>query len=197
MDAEQRRKDRPSVRERVLAAAFELYAAQGVRDTGIEELLARSDVAKASFYRHFASKDELGLVYLERLYQERQKELAAAVQAAGEGPMALLGVFDVYAELFRAHVPEARSFIHVLMELGPEHRLGKACIHYSALLREDIARFAAERGIPDPVGFAAELQTLIKGSIVSSAEGESEAAELGRRLGRLVVEAHLREQPEK
>ncbi|HKU09884.1 MAG TPA: TetR/AcrR family transcriptional regulator [Sinomonas sp.] len=197
MNAEQRRKDRPSVRERILAAAFELYAAHGVRDTGIEELLARSEVAKASFYRHFASKDELGLVYLERLYQERRIELAEAVRAAGDGPMALLAVFDIYAQLFRTRVPEARSFIHVLMELGPEHRLGKACIHYSALLREDLARFAAERGISDPVEFAAELQTLIKGTIVSSTEGDEDAAELGRRLGRLVVEAHLREEPEK
>ncbi|WP_334173613.1 TetR/AcrR family transcriptional regulator [Sinomonas sp.] len=193
MDAVQKDKDRPGVRERVLAAAFELYATKGVRETGIEELLARSEVAKASFYRHFASKDELGLAYLERLYLERREELAAAVRAAGEGPMAVLGVFDVYAELFRAHVPEARSFIHVLMELGPEHRLGKACIHYSALLQEDLARFADERGIPDPVGFAAELQTVIKGAIVSSAEGDGTAAELGRRLGRLVVEAHLRQ----
>ncbi len=188
----QRDKDRPGVRERVLAAAFELYATKGVRDTGVEELLARSDVAKASFYRHFASKDELGLAYLERLYQERREELAAAVRAAGEGPAGLLGVFDVYAELFRAKVPEARSFIHVLMELGPEHRLGKACIHYSALLRADLARSAAERGIPEPDEFAAEIQTLIKGAIVSAAEGDEAAAELGRRLGKLVVEAHLR-----
>lgn len=185
-------RDRPGVRERVLAAAFELYATKGVRDTGVEELLARSEVAKASFYRHFASKDELGLAYLERLYQERREELTGAVLAAGDGPMAVLGVFDVYADLFHANVPEARSFIHVLMELGPEHRLGKACIHYSALLREDLARFAAERGIPEPARFAAELQTLIKGAIVSYAEGDAAAAEVGRRLGRLVVEEHLR-----
>jgi AcrR family transcriptional regulator len=52
------------VRERILTVAYELFARRGVRDVGVNELISRSGVAKASFYRHFASKDELVLAFL-------------------------------------------------------------------------------------------------------------------------------------
>jgi AcrR family transcriptional regulator len=54
------------VRERILTVAYELFARRGVRGVGVNELISRSGVAKASFYRHFASKDELVLAFLER-----------------------------------------------------------------------------------------------------------------------------------
>ena len=51
--------------DRILAAAYELFSTRGVRDVGVNELIERSGVAKATFYRHFPSKDSLVFAFLE------------------------------------------------------------------------------------------------------------------------------------
>ena len=53
-------------RDRILQVADRLFYAEGVRATGTEKIMAISDVAKATFYRHFESKDALVLAYLEK-----------------------------------------------------------------------------------------------------------------------------------
>ena len=52
-------------RARILEAADRLFYTEGVRATGTEKIMAESGVAKATFYRHFDSKDNLVLAYLE------------------------------------------------------------------------------------------------------------------------------------
>ena len=52
-------------RARILAVADRLFYADGVRATGTEKIMAIAEVAKATFYRHFESKDALVLAYLE------------------------------------------------------------------------------------------------------------------------------------
>jgi AcrR family transcriptional regulator len=52
-------------RERILKVADHLFYAEGVRATGTEKIMAIAEVAKATFYRHFESKDALVLAYLE------------------------------------------------------------------------------------------------------------------------------------
>ncbi len=53
-------------RARILEAAERLFYTDGIRATGTEKIMAVSDVAKATFYRHFESKDALVLAYLDR-----------------------------------------------------------------------------------------------------------------------------------
>lgn len=52
-------------RSRILQVADQLFYAEGVRATGTEKIMAGADVAKATFYRHFESKDALVLAYLD------------------------------------------------------------------------------------------------------------------------------------
>jgi len=52
-------------RERIMEVADRLFYADGVRATGTEKIMSISEVAKATFYRHFESKDALVLAYLE------------------------------------------------------------------------------------------------------------------------------------
>jgi len=52
-------------RARILAVADRLFYAEGVRATGTEKIMSIAEVAKATFYRHFQSKDALVLAYLE------------------------------------------------------------------------------------------------------------------------------------
>jgi AcrR family transcriptional regulator len=52
-------------RARILAVADRLFYVEGVRATGTEKIMSVAEVAKATFYRHFESKDALVLAYLE------------------------------------------------------------------------------------------------------------------------------------
>ena len=52
-------------RQRILEVADRLFYAEGVRATGTEKIMSIAEVAKATFYRHFKSKDALVLAYLE------------------------------------------------------------------------------------------------------------------------------------
>jgi|SRR5262245_7167793 len=58
-----------SARERILDSAYELFSHRGIRAVGIDEIRERADVAKATLYRHFASKDDLVLAFLDRREQ--------------------------------------------------------------------------------------------------------------------------------
>jgi AcrR family transcriptional regulator len=60
---ETQRKSDP--RARILEVADRLFYADGVRATGTEKIMSIAEVAKATFYRHFESKDALVLAYLE------------------------------------------------------------------------------------------------------------------------------------
>lgn len=56
---------RSDPRERILHVADHLFYVEGIRATGTEKIMSLSEVAKATFYRHFESKDALVLAYLE------------------------------------------------------------------------------------------------------------------------------------
>ncbi len=51
-------------RKRILEVADRLFYTEGVRATGTEKIMSIAEVAKATFYRHFESKDALVLAYL-------------------------------------------------------------------------------------------------------------------------------------
>ena len=55
---------RPAARERLLAAAAQLFDARGINVTGIDEIIERAGVAKASLYNNFSGKDDLVAAYL-------------------------------------------------------------------------------------------------------------------------------------
>src|SRR5688500_20041901 len=57
-------------RERILRAADELFYAKGIRNVGIDEIIAHAGVAKASLYKHFESKDLLVLAWVRQRHDE-------------------------------------------------------------------------------------------------------------------------------
>ena len=67
-------------RERILESAYELFSRHGLRAVGIDEVIDRASVAKATLYRHFASKDELVLEFLRR--REDAREISTRPSAA-------------------------------------------------------------------------------------------------------------------
>ena len=192
MSATSQSPSRTDARERILATAYELFSRRGIRAVGIDEIIETAGVAKATLYRHFASKDDLVLAFLQRRedvwthgWVERE-----ARGRAGDPRDQLLAIFDIFDEWFHSEDFEASVFINVLFEMGPSHRTGRASIHYLENVRGVVAAIAGEAGLRDPKGFARSWHILMQGSIVCAAEGDLAAAERARAMGRALIEQH-------
>jgi AcrR family transcriptional regulator len=179
-------------RERILDAAYELFSRRAIRDVGVDEVIERAGVAKATLYRHFSSKDDLVIAFLER--REERWTLAwveAEARRRGTTPEEqLLAIFEVFDEWFQRDDFEACSFINVLLEMGPAHPAGQASVRHLANIRTVVARLADEAALRDPESFARSWHILMKGSIVSATEGDAQAAERAQSMARLLIEQH-------
>jgi AcrR family transcriptional regulator len=80
------------VKEKILAAAFDLFLSQGVAVTTIEEICDRADVANRTFFNHFATRQDM----IRALAEQRLVNLHDVMfDRADEAiPMRLIGVFD-------------------------------------------------------------------------------------------------------
>jgi AcrR family transcriptional regulator len=180
------------MRSRIVDSAYDLFARRGIRDVGINELISNSGVAKATFYRHFASKDELVLAFLQKRDQVWTVNtiLAEARRRADTPEQQLLAIFDVFTDWFHRTDFEACSFINVLLEMGATHPLGRASIDYLAKIRGHVKQLAEEAGLEETDDFSRSWHILMKGSIISAAEGDLDAAQRARRLGQWLIEDH-------
>ena len=183
---------RAEPRERILESAYELFSRRGVRGVGVDEVIRRSGVAKATLYRHFPSKDNLVLAFLERRESRWSREwLETEARRRGSTPEErLLAIFDVFDEWFRRDDFEACSFINVLLEMGVRHPIGKASVVHLENIRSIVRRLGEEAGLRDLDSFARSWHILMKGSIVSAAEGDTEAAQRAKGLARFLLEQH-------
>jgi AcrR family transcriptional regulator len=181
-----------SARERILDASYELFSQRGIRGVGINEVIERAGVATATLYRHFPSKDSLVLAFLETREQRWTHGLVeAGAQRRGSDPEArLLAIFDVFDVWFHRDDFEACSFINVLLEVGREHPAGDASVEHLDHIRSIVRRFADEAGLRDTESFARSWHILMKGSIVSAAEGDVVAAQRGKAMARLLIDEY-------
>jgi AcrR family transcriptional regulator len=182
-----------AARERILETAYELFSHRGVHDVGIDELIERAGVAKATLYRHFPSKDDLVLAFLEQREQLwTYGWVEAEARRRGETPEEqLLAIFDLFDEWFHRDDFEGCSFVNVLLEFANlDHPIGRASADYLENIRSVVRTLALEARLRDPHTFALSWHILMKGSIVQAAEGDRDAAKRAQALGRLLIEQH-------
>ena len=106
--------NRPA-RERILVTAHDLFYREGIRATGIDRIIAESGVTKVTFYRHFPSKNDLILEYLEYRHRQWMEWFTDALQRHGESAEAIL---PVLSEWFSSKKYRGCAFINAVGELG-------------------------------------------------------------------------------
>jgi AcrR family transcriptional regulator len=185
---------RPSgARQRILDNAYELFSRRGIRAVGVEEVISRAAVAKATLYRHFPSKKDLVLAFLEEreLRWTRQFVEAGVKERGRSAEERLLAIFDVFDDWFQREDYEGCSFINVLLETGDrEHPIGSASARYLANIRAIVRELAEQAGLRDPEAFALSWHLLMKGAIVQAAEGDRQAAQRAKAIARLLLDQY-------
>lgn len=186
--------ERAKARERILEAAYDLFSSRGIRAVGTEEVLERAGVAKSTLYRHFSSKEDLVLAFLQRREHRWTREFVEAeARRRGSTPRErLLAIFDVFDEWFHRNDFEGCSFINVLLEMADlDSPLGRASAAHLEYIRSVVRKMAEEAGVQDAETFAHSWHILMKGSIVAAGEGDVLAAKRARAMGEDLLDRYL------
>lgn len=151
-------------RERILAAAHGLFYRDGIRATGIDRVIAESGVAKLTFYRQFASKDDLVLAFLAFRHERWMAWFADALARHG-GTVA--AIVPALAEWFASDDYRGCAFINSVGELGP---VSPEVVQAARGHKQDMAAAvqALMRPSPRRAAIAQALALAIDGAIVQS-----------------------------
>ncbi len=157
----------PSARERLLAAANELFYAEGVHTVGIDRVIERAGVAKASLYNTFGSKDELVRAYLEQRHAVTAARITRYLERYADPRDRLLGVFEAQGELFAETGFRGCAFASASAE-SPGAAVSRAADDYRGWVRGLLTSLAGEAGAPDPDRLGRQLHMLYDGASLSA-----------------------------
>jgi AcrR family transcriptional regulator len=159
---------KPSARDRLLDAADELFYAEGIHTVGIDRVIERAGVAKASLYSAFGSKEELVRAYLTRRMHSRQARVSAAI-AVHEAPRdKILAIFDNLGEVARTNSFRGCAFINATAESPRGSAADEVTTALREWLRALLVDLATQAGAADPHLLARQLVVLYDGTIIGS-----------------------------
>ncbi|HWA66165.1 MAG TPA: TetR/AcrR family transcriptional regulator [Mycobacteriales bacterium] len=182
--------DRGTARERLLAAADELFYEHGVHTVGIDTVIARAGVAKASLYSSFGSKDALIEAYLLRRYEERNERVRQGVAKHQDPRSKMLAVFDVADAAIAKPSYRGCAFINASAEGLPGGVEEAVSAKARGWLRELFTELAAEAGIKEAKALGEQLGMLYDGAIVSARlDRKKKAAQCAKAAAAVLIDA--------
>ena len=182
--------ERRSARERLLAAADELFYEGSIHTVGIDRVIERAGVAKASLYDSFGSKEELVRAYLQARQEARKGRITARLATCATPRDRLLGVFDAMEEVMAAPGFRGCAFNRAAAESKAGTPVKAACDDARGWMRELFTGLARDAGAADPEHLASQLVLLYDGAAVSAQMGAgSSAAVAAREMAALMLDA--------
>ncbi|HTJ69539.1 MAG TPA: TetR/AcrR family transcriptional regulator [Actinospica sp.] len=183
---------KPSARERLLAAADELFYREGVHTVGIDRVIEHAGVAKASLYNTFGSKEALIRAYLDKRHTSVLDRIAVHLERYDSPREKLLGIFEVQSAMFSAPRYRGCAFIAATAESESGGQAEAASDAFRAELRALMADLAAQAGIADAQGFARKLHLLYDGGSVSARmDRDPSIAIVAREAAATLIDAAL------
>ncbi|WP_433828180.1 TetR/AcrR family transcriptional regulator [Actinoplanes sp. CA-015351] len=180
---------RRSARDRLLDAADELFYAEGVHVVGIDRVIERAGVAKASLYSTFGSKDELVRAYLQRRHEARRIRITTGLERFGNPRDRLLGVFDLLAETAARPGYRGCAFYNASAESDPAGVVQEEADTTRAWTRALFVDLARDAGARDPEALAAQLVILYDGSNAGARlDRGPQAATLARAMAAVLLD---------
>jgi AcrR family transcriptional regulator len=185
--------DRRPARERLLAAADALFYEEGVNLVGIDRVIERAGVAKASLYDCFGSKEELIRSYLQRRHEARQLRLRERFARCATAREKILAIFDSMVEAAARADFRGCAFARASAEAVPGSSVKAMCDESRAWNLALFADLAKEAGAADPDAVAQQLRLLYDGAAVSGhVDMTSTAAAAARAMAQMVLDQALR-----
>lgn len=165
-------------RARLLATASQLFYREGVNSVGVERIVSEANVTRATFYRHFPSKQDLVLAYLQSAHDVIEERMAVAL--AIEDPKARLRALgeDIAAQVQSPGFAGC-AFIKVASEFDdPDGPVRRAVAAHRAWFAEIVRTAFAEAGHVRPDDPTRHFVMLRDGAMVAGyLDGSEQAAE--------------------
>ncbi|GGF41875.1 putative transcriptional regulator, TetR family protein [Marmoricola endophyticus] len=155
--------EKPCARDRLLAAADELFYAEGVQTVGIDRVIERAGVAKASLYNSFGSKDALVRAYLEARHDRTRAAVLEEVERHDDPRERLVAVFARQARRLQDADYHGCAFTSASAEAVEGSGAREATQRYRTWLRELLADLARQAGAADPEALGRQLQLVYDG----------------------------------
>ncbi|MCU1439784.1 MAG: TetR/AcrR family transcriptional regulator [Rhodoglobus sp.] len=183
---------RAPAKGRILDTANELFYEDGIRNVGVDRIIAASAVTKATFYKHYRAKDNLIVEYIQSRHETVRANIEAIIAAAPD-PRAALNEF-VAAIGAEIAAPGFRGcpFINAAAEFpDAEHPVRKVVTAHREWYVDTLADMLRRVGHPVPGDAADELLLARDGALSGGYAGDSVAATaaLGRIAKRVLAEA--------
>jgi AcrR family transcriptional regulator len=188
-----------TAQDRLLAAANELFYEEGVHTVGIDRVIERAGVAKASLYSTFGSKEELVRAYLQRRSEIRQRRIAERIARHDDPRDRILAVFDIMSELAGDPAFRGCAFMKAIVE-GPhrESKVTRVCAAARAWTLGLFADLAREAGAADPERLAEQLVVLYDGGTMGAAVDHDPAAvRTARAMAEILLDSQTAARPSK
>jgi AcrR family transcriptional regulator len=179
-----------TARDKLLAAADELFYSDGVHTVGIDRVIAHAGVAKASLYNTFGSKDELVRAYLQHRQQTRQERIRRHLAAHDDPRDKLLAVFDAQAETFALPGYRGCAFQNAAAESPDDGPVAGVCQDIRDWTRTLFTDLSREAGATDPEALAHQLVLLYDGATVSARmDRDKDAAARAKAIAETLIAA--------
>ena len=179
-----------SARERLLAAADELFYDEGIHVVGIDRIIEQAGVAKATLYSTFGNKEGLILAYLQARLERRQARVNAALATASTPRERVLAVFDVLSNYINDPRFHGCADINASAETEPGSAV-EAAVQASRRWRRSLfVDLARDAGVKDPELLGRQLELLYDGAMVTArVDGTPDAAAVAKQTATALLDA--------
>ena len=179
-------------RERLLAAAEELFYEEGVHTVGINRVLARADVSKDTLYGAFGSKEALIRAYLARRRERSVTRLSGAIAKQDDPRQKILAVFDSQATVFREPGFRGCAFVAATSEAPPGGVIETDATEYRTWRRNLFTDLARQAGAADPDQLGQQLNVLYDGAELNAhMDHNPDIADVTRNVVAVLLEAKI------
>lgn len=165
-------RDRPA-RRRLLDAADTLFYTHGINATGVDAVITAANVARMTFYRNFAGKDDLVTSYLEGRDLRWRTTLEDTIANADHDPRTqLLAMFDALNIWHSDPRFRGCSFANAAAELAdPDHPARTVVTTHKHSLHKRMNELAHATTHPQPELLADQIMMLFEGATTAQALG--------------------------
>lgn len=179
-------------RERILAAARELFYRRGIHAVGVDAIAEAAGTNKMTLYRHFASKDVLVAACLSELTQEFEVAWDAIAAAhAGDPKGQLLAWLHHICDFKEYEAERGCALANAAVELpDKDHPARRVIREYKTALRERLIRLCRDARLADPDRLANAIFLIFEGARITAQSVGSEglSARLAGMLEALVAD---------
>ncbi len=164
-------------KQRILDTADRLFYSEGIRAVGIDRLIAESSVTKATFYKHYGSKDRLITEYVAHRHLELAEQIEAASELVDEPHELLREILRIQIAFIGAPDFRGCPFLNAAVEFAdPAHPVRRAVENHREWYHQLVETLLRGAGHPMPGDAADDLLLARDGAMTGGYAGDAIAA---------------------